>query len=129
MRTGRFQDDFPVTAFLLIFNVAFFGLEVIQHVKYTGQLPQVGGMVSIDHKALYILGSLSWPYLEDGEYWRIVSCAFLHGGVLHIFFNGLMLSDLGRYCEPFLSSWKLLVAYGVGILGSAAVGSTTVKSG
>lgn len=124
MRTGRFYESFPVTAFLLLINLAWFGLEVIQHLKYTGALPGLGGWVAIDVKVLRLLGALSWKELERGEYWRIVSCAFLHGGVIHILFNGLMLSDLGRSCEPLLSRWKFLVAYGIGILGSAA-GSMT----
>lgn len=120
LRPTRFHEQFPVTAFLLLLNLAFFALEVIQHLKYSRQLGQPAELIGINSQVLHILGWLSWQDLSKGQYWRIVSAAFLHGGVLHIIFNLLMLSDLGRYCETFLSSWKFLVAYGVGILGSAA---------
>ncbi len=120
MRPTRFHEQFPVTAFLLLLNIAFFALEVIQNLKLARQLGMPGGLQSIDSQVLDLLGWMTWEEIRGGQYWRVVSAAFLHGGALHLLFNMLMLSDLGRRCEPFLSSWKFAVAYGVGIVGSAA---------
>jgi membrane associated rhomboid family serine protease len=50
----------------------------------------------------------------------MISAGFLHGGFLHILLNGMMLLDLGRHCEPFLSSWKFLAAYVVCLAGGSA---------
>lgn len=44
-------------------------------------------------------GAMYAPRIQGGELWRLVSCMFLHGDGLHIFFNGVALAGLGRLCE------------------------------
>jgi len=115
----RFHEIYPATSFLLLFIVAFFLLEIIQSVKVAGEISDSLLTAGVDPTAVHILGSVSRSDLERGQYWRLIAAAFLHGGVLHLLFNGLMLVDLGRYCEPLLSSWKFVVVYGASaLLGS-----------
>lgn len=123
MQSRRFHDLYPATAFIVVLNLGFFALEVIQHLKYARALPGGGQMNllgGINGKVLWLLGGLTYDDLMDGQAWRIVSHAFLHGGLLHIALNLMALVDLGRFCEPLLSRWKLTVAYSAGVLGSAA---------
>lgn len=60
-------------------------------------------------------------FLHRGEYWRILTGAALHGGLMHIFFNSYAFYSFGRLFE-FLSSGAhlaivfLLSAIGGGIL-------------
>jgi membrane associated rhomboid family serine protease len=37
-----------------------------------------------------------------GEWWRLITSAFLHGGLVHLAFNGLLLWRLGQMLEPGL---------------------------
>lgn len=37
-----------------------------------------------------------------GEWWRLVTSAFLHGGLVHLAFNGLLLWRLGQLLEPMV---------------------------
>ena len=37
-----------------------------------------------------------------GEWWRLITSAFLHGGFIHLAFNGLLLWRLGQLLEPKL---------------------------
>ena len=49
--------------------------------------------------------------LFDGEWWRIVSAMFVHGGLLHLATNMWCLWNLGLLAEPLMSSAGVLVAY------------------
>jgi rhomboid protease GluP len=122
LRNERFHETYPATAFLLLFNIAFFILEIIEQLKLTHELPRLLNVGGIDPGVTSLLGALGWSGIRHGEYWRLVTSAFLHGGFLHILMNGMVLVDLGRFCEPLLSSWKFVVAYGVSTIGGA-VGS------
>lgn len=119
MYAKRFYELFPVTSYLLLLNTIFFFLEILQHWKLTGEVPMPFDIGGIHPRVLDILGSVSLDDVRRGEAWRLVTAGFLHAGVLHILFNGLFLLDLGRRCEPLLSSWKFLVVYGVSLLGGS----------
>lgn len=54
------------------------------------------------------LFALSSPGIRSGFVWTLVSYALLHGGVLHLLFNGLMLFLLGRELVPMLGSRRFL---------------------
>ncbi|MCL2178574.1 MAG: rhomboid family intramembrane serine protease [Proteobacteria bacterium] len=57
--------------------------------------------------------------VEFGEWWRLFSCHFLHGNVLHIFFNMWVAQGLGRNLEITIGSWLFLWVSLVGALGTA----------
>jgi GlpG protein len=50
----------------------------------------------------------TWGAIRGGEYWRIVSPAIMHGGVLHIFFNLMWWWQLGGLIESRKGSAQLL---------------------
>jgi membrane associated rhomboid family serine protease len=56
--------------------------------------------------------------LKDGQWWRIVTGAFLHGGLIHIGVNMLSLWFLGRFIEFALGSWRMLLVYMVSLVAS-----------
>jgi membrane associated rhomboid family serine protease len=45
--------------------------------------------------------------VRDGEYWRLLTGCFMHGSLLHIFFNGSALRGLGRDVEALGGRWAL----------------------
>ncbi|MEJ7634700.1 rhomboid family intramembrane serine protease [Aeromicrobium sp.] len=64
-----------------------------------------------------------WPYgVADGDYWRLLTSAFLHGGVLHLLFNMYALFLFGPFVEKALGTWRFIAAY----LTAAMVGSLFV---
>lgn len=44
-----------------------------------------------------------------GEFWRLLTPAFLHFSVFHILFNGLWIWELGRRLEAVLGPWHYLL--------------------
>ena len=60
----------------------------------------LGQLVSADE--LTFRGWLFGPAVDDGEWWRIVTSAFLHGSLLHIAFNMYGLWILGNSLEEGL---------------------------
>jgi rhomboid protease GluP len=66
------------------------------------------------------LGALTF----SGEWWRLLTNVFIHGGLLHIAFNMWCLWNLGQLCESLYGRWTYAAIYltcGVGAsLASAA---------
>ncbi|HTT23804.1 MAG TPA: rhomboid family intramembrane serine protease [Candidatus Sulfotelmatobacter sp.] len=61
------------------------------------------------------------PDTLSGQWWRLVTYMFLHGGVMHIFFNMWCLWDLGRLCESLYGRWTYAAIYLItGIAGGLA---------
>ncbi len=59
------------------------------------------------------------PRTLNGEWWRMVSCTFLHSGIIHLGMNMFVLWGLGRLTERFVGSMGFAVAYMIsGVAGS-----------
>jgi len=67
------------------------------------------------------LGWKSNVAIRDGEYYRLVTSAFLHGDILHLFFNMYSLWAIGPSILPlFGSTGFALIYFGSAIGGSLA---------
>ena len=49
--------------------------------------------------------------INNGQVWRLITCAFLHGGLIHIVFNMYALKILGSEIEYVYGKVKYLVIY------------------
>jgi rhomboid protease GluP len=59
--------------------------------------------------------------IYQGEWWRLITATFLHGGLLHILFNGYALYAIGMDLEAFLGRARFLAIYAIsGLAGSVA---------
>ena len=67
------------------------------------------------------MGSLVPARVRDGEWWRLCACTFLHGGVLHVGLNLLVLGMLGRSLERFIGTSRFVCIY----FAAALAGSVT----
>ena len=54
--------------------------------------------------------SLPAPIM-DGQWWRLITAGFLHGGILHILMNSWVLFDLGAEVEQLYGTSRLIVFY------------------
>jgi rhomboid protease GluP len=75
-----------------------------------------------EHIALSLkFGALYKPSLQNGEWYRLITYAFAHGGTIHLLFNMLATSALGVPLERRIGTAKFLQLSLVACVGSAAL--------
>ena len=99
-----------VTEMIMIVN---FGLYVATTVY---SMRHGGGLMDIDGETLYWFGakyngSFGVPGIRTGQWWRLVTAGFLHGGILHILMNSWVLFDLGARVEDLFGAPRLILLY------------------
>jgi membrane associated rhomboid family serine protease len=66
-------------------------------------------------------GALVRGAVDSGEWWRLVSCLFIHVGTLHLILNAVGLVILGRLAEELFGSARTVALFGVaGVAGALA---------
>ena len=55
--------------------------------------------------------SLNFVGVSEGEWWRMVTGGFLHGGIIHLAFNMFLLWMLGSQLERLLGTTSYLILY------------------
>jgi len=60
----------------------------------------------------------------SGEWWRLLTCVFVHGGLLHIAFNMWCLWDLGQLSESLYGRWTFGAVYLISGLGASLASVT-----
>jgi len=79
-----------------------------------------GGGVNGTGSTVYLHGVLFGPLLEQGEWWRLMTAAFLHYGPVHLLLNMVALYWFGSLLEERIGSGRYLLLYLVsGLAGSA----------
>ncbi|HET9840204.1 MAG TPA: rhomboid family intramembrane serine protease [Candidatus Angelobacter sp.] len=91
----------PVTTLLIAVNVIVFILQMVPGLGVTQWGVNYG------------------PYTLSGQYWRLFTPAFLHGGIFHIAVNMWCLWSLGRLSERLFGKWQTLAIYLVTGVGGA----------
>src|SRR5881397_4050906 len=98
-----------VTKLLIGVNVA----------AYVAELAQGGGVYGVN-STIYEKGVLWAPFVANGDYWRLVTAAFLHYGPFHLLLTMLGLYWFGSLLEHRIGSGRFLLLYLVsGLAGSA----------
>ncbi|MEZ5099508.1 MAG: rhomboid family intramembrane serine protease [Thermoleophilia bacterium] len=103
------RRDGIVTMSLIAVNVLVFLVQLAQ----SGSFRATGGEVVQQ-------GVLVGTAVDSGDWWRLVTSAFLHVNPIHLLFNLLMLYWFGRPLESFLGPWRFGAVYGLSILAGAA---------
>jgi rhomboid protease GluP len=124
-----FGGHAPVTTAILILNIIMFAAEIL------GSLHAGKGGISLlwgmDGETMYRLGASFPPAIFYGHEWfRLITASFLHGGLIHIGFNMLVLVDIGPMVEEVYGSARYLFLYlatgAAGYIVSAWAGNFSV---
>jgi membrane associated rhomboid family serine protease len=109
-RIGYLRNNEPIVTWSLIgINVLVYLLTVAQGAG----INQPGGKLFSDWV-------LFGPVVAQGDWWRLITSAFLHGSIIHLGLNMLALGWLGAPVEKYIGSIRYLALYVVsGLAGSA----------
>jgi rhomboid protease GluP len=113
-----FGGHAPVTTILLIVNLLMFGVEFMA-MAAAGQGGGLAILWGMGGEAAYRLGA-SNPYsiFLMHEWYRLVTAMYLHGGLIHIGFNMMVLMDIGPVVEELYGSARYFFLYtATGVVG------------
>jgi membrane associated rhomboid family serine protease len=108
------KKGYFITPVLIYVNLFIYFLMVIMGL----------GFVSFNANDLLLWGANYAPQTTTGEWWRLLTSLFLHGGAMHIFANMYGLLFVGIFLEPLLGEIKFLSVYlltGI-VAGMASIG-------
>jgi membrane associated rhomboid family serine protease len=104
-----------VTKAMIAANVLVFFVNLAQG----STLNRTAGTV-FEKGALFILSPFYPGGLAEGEWWRLISAAFLHGNLIHLGMNMFVLWIVGAPVEQAIGRGRFLALYFVsGLAGSA----------
>ena len=129
----RLGGDFGITQLVVGICVALYAFTLIYDlsaIRGGGLL----GMLSPGIEALFRFGASGWaPVLQLGRWWTVLSAGWLHGGLLHIFFNAMWLRQLLPVTAAIYGTGRsltlLVVSSAIGFLTSTGMGYITARSG
>jgi len=105
------KEGYFITPILIYANIGIYLIMAIMGL----------GFISFKGQDLLQWGANYGPLTKGGEWWRLLTSTFLHGGLMHLLANMYGLLFVGIFLEPLLGRAKYLTAYLLtGILASIA---------
>jgi len=100
-------------------NISFYVLSILLSSSAVGLSANPLTFLSPGGKSLFLLGATGTiPIAEFNRWWTLVSASFLHGGILHIFFNMAALGQLGPFVLREYGFYRFVIIYiATGIVG------------
>lgn len=77
-------------------------------------------VTQVDQQAIFLRFGLRPFSVGEGQWWRLVTSAFLHAGIFHVAFNGILLWRLGEMLEAAVGHARFIAVFALGLAGGAA---------
>lgn len=107
-RSNKFSSSL-VTYLIIAVNIAMYALTAVLSRNF----------IDSDINVLISLGAKQNQLIASGEYYRLIACMFLHGGLLHLAFNMYALYSIGPLVESIYGKIKYILIYFIsGIISS-----------
>lgn len=95
------KEGYYVTPILINLNI----------IVYLAMVCSGLGLISFKGQDLITWGANYTPLTTDGQWWRLITCTFLHSGLMHISTNMFGLLFVGLFLEPLLGKTKYILIY------------------
>ena len=101
-----------ITKVIIYLNAGFYILSLILSPSHVTLSANPLTFLSPSQEGLFILGATgTFPIAGFGRWWTLISASFLHGGLLHIFFNMAALSQLGHFVSREFGFNRYVIIY------------------
>jgi len=101
----------PVKAIIAV-NAAFYFFSLLLNPGALGLTANPMTFLSPSEGSLFLLGATgTLPIDAYGRWWTLVSASFLHGGLMHIFFNMIALKQLARFVLEEFGFHRFAILY------------------
>lgn len=100
---------YKITYTIIAINTLIYILEVIKS----------RNLLNIDIYTLVNMGAKVNILINNGEFYRLITSTFLHGGIIHIFFNMSALKIMGKEVELIYGGKRYLLIYFLSALGGS----------
>ncbi len=75
-------------------------------------------------------GEATFGYIfQQGQWWRLLTCGYLHMGVLHLLCNMYALLIVGSRVEAYWGTVKMVALYNLGIVVTASIWCLIFRNG
>ena len=114
-----FRDSNQFVKILIAANVGMYIISILFNPRGTGLSLNPLTFLSPSETSLFVLGATGTvPIDEYHRLWTLISASFLHGGILHIFFNMAALRQLASVVNREFGVYRMFIIYTVsGIIG------------
>ncbi|WPO77262.1 rhomboid family intramembrane serine protease [Flavobacterium sp. KACC 22761] len=93
--------DYLFTPILIYLNLLIFIIMTYSGVNFFKPSPQ----------NIIDWGGNYGPMIYENEWWRLLSCRFVHNGFLHLLISCFSLAYIGLLLESYLKRWQFLATY------------------
>jgi len=105
---GGLIPAFHFTTFIILtINAGLYLATVMYSMNHGNE----SAWMDLDNRTLFLFGAKLREAILAGEYWRLVTAGFLHGGAIHILMNSWVLFDVGAQVEEAFGTSRLLIIY------------------
>jgi rhomboid protease GluP len=95
------------TSMILILNFGLYAATVL----FSMRAGNSDAFMNLDPRTLFEFGAKYRPAILMGQWWRLITAGFLHGGLMHILMNSWALFDLGAEVEATYGAHRLVAFY------------------
>lgn len=113
---GMLRDPFQFVKLIIAVNIGMYVLSLLLDPRaLAGQGFSPFSFLSPSNRSLLLLGASGTdPVFLLHRFWSVLSANYLHGSLLHIFFNMLAFWQLGPLATREFGGWRMFVIYTLG---------------
>lgn len=96
-----------------LITIGIISINVLMYVitAYLSFVYAKGSIFNSDTNVLILLGAKVNDLIADGQYFRLITCMFLHGGIVHLGVNMYSLYAIGPMIEKVYGKAKYIIIY------------------
>ena len=112
-RQNRFFRRSPLAGHSLVQILIYVNLGLFTLMVLNGTILGLGMGAILNPRSdlLLMWGGQYWPKAVNGEWWRCISYAYTHGGIIHLGFNMMVLYQIGPMLEEEIGWSRLFTIY------------------